>query len=75
MIGENSMPETPCSSRAADSTEIEEIIVSICIVTSVPSRLMRGRKFKTMPTGKYSMPLLTDEVVAVVLATGIWRPT
>ena len=71
-MGANSISsETPASSLAADSVEMELMIVSICSVTSVPMELMRGRRLRTMPMGKYSMPLETVDVVAVDLTMGI----
>ena len=71
-MGENVMsPLTPSSSLAADSGEIEEMIASICMVTSDLSRLIRGRRLRTMPMGKYSTLLIVEDVVAVVRDTGI----
>ena len=69
------LSDTPASSLAADSVEIELIMVSICSVTSVRSRLILGRKLRTMPIGKYSMPFETVEVVAVERTMGICLPT
>ena len=57
-----------------DVDETALTIVSTCIVTSAPSSLMRGRRFSTMPTGKYSTDDVIPAAVAVELTTGTCCP-